>query len=116
METAQYVLTVAEVASIYHLNIKTVQRKARSGEYPAFKAGKSWLFFGLDLESHFRASYTPQVLQGDHEKETSCHSTKESIKVKSPRIGGSSSTTWEMSYAKALGQPTGSKRKKSTTG
>jgi hypothetical protein len=110
------VLTVAQVSSIYHLCIKTVQRKARAGDIPAFKAGKSWLFFGLDLETHFRANYTLQVQQGVHEKETSCHSTKESIRVKSPPTGGSNSTIWEKSYAKALGQRTGNKRKKSTTG
>jgi excisionase family DNA binding protein len=93
-------LTVEQVCALYSLHPKTVQRMARRGEIPAFKVGKNWRFFDVDLVTFFRAQSTPLVSEGAHEKEIkSCHSTKE----KTPRICGASSPSKASSYNSLLG-------------
>jgi len=37
-------LTAAEVAEMFSCHTETVKRRARTGELPAFKFGRSWFF------------------------------------------------------------------------
>jgi excisionase family DNA binding protein len=93
-------LTVEQVCALYTLHPKTVQRLARRGEMPAFKVGKNWRFYDVDLIAHFRAQSTPLVLEGAHAKEIKpCHFTKE----KTPHISGVSSPSKASSYNSLLG-------------
>ena len=93
-------LTVEQVAVLYSLHPKTVQRMARRGELPAFKIGRVWRFFDVDLVVHYRAQSETLVLEGAHGKEIeSCHFTKE----KTPRISGASSPLKGSSYSNLLG-------------
>jgi len=43
------VLTVSEIASFFRCDPETVKRRARSGELPGFKFGKSWFFRMHDI-------------------------------------------------------------------
>ncbi len=43
-------LTVADVAQLFHCNGETIKRQARSGILPAFKFGKFWYFRPADID------------------------------------------------------------------
>lgn len=43
-------LSVSQAAALLHLNVKRVQALARSGQLPAARVGRKWLFRRADLE------------------------------------------------------------------
>jgi len=43
-------LTANDAAGLLHLNLKRVQQLARSGQLPAVRVGRKWLFHRSDLE------------------------------------------------------------------
>jgi len=43
-------LSVSQAAELLHLNVKRVQALARSGQLPAARVGRKWLFRRTDLE------------------------------------------------------------------
>ena len=43
-------LSVSQAATMLHLNVKRVQALARSGQLPAARVGRKWLFRRSDLE------------------------------------------------------------------
>jgi molybdopterin-binding protein len=43
-------LSVSQAATLLHLNVKRVQALARSGQLPAARVGRKWLFRRTDLE------------------------------------------------------------------
>jgi excisionase family DNA binding protein len=93
-------LTVEQVCELYTLHPKTVQKLARQGKMPAFKVGKNWRFYDVDLVDHFRAQSNSLVLEGAHEKEIkTCHFIRE----KTPRTCGVSSPLTASSYNNLLG-------------
>ncbi|MEP7324912.1 MAG: TOBE domain-containing protein [Gemmatimonadota bacterium] len=47
-------LSASEAAELLHLNVKRVQRLARSGKLPAVRVGRKWLFPRGQLESMLR--------------------------------------------------------------
>jgi excisionase family DNA binding protein len=68
------VLTLEAAAEFLHMHTVTLKRKARSGEIPASKPGKRWLFIEVDLVAYLRSHYSSRVMQGEHEKESICRS------------------------------------------
>jgi hypothetical protein len=95
-------LDLHAAAELLRIHPVTLREKARHGEVPGAKIGKSWLFVDVDLIDHIRSQYPARVMQGAHQEKSECHSTNAKILPS----GGSSSTTWERRYKEALGQPT----------
>ena len=106
------VLNLEEAAELLHIHPVTLLRKAQSGEVPAAKPGKRWIFLQIDLVEYLRAQYAPRVMQGEHEGVKLCRSTNAKILPS----GGSSFTTVEKSYREVLGLPTRQKLRSITTG
>lgn len=94
-------LNIEDAAQFLHLHPVTLQRKAQRGEIPAAKLGRRWIFLEIDLVACLRAQYPLRVMQGEHEEVKLCRSTNAKILP----FGGSSCTTTEKSYTKALGLP-----------
>jgi excisionase family DNA binding protein len=95
-------LTLEEAAEILHMHKVVLRNKCRSGEVPAAKIGKRWLFIELDLMNWLRLQYSPLALQGEQTTEVKqCHSTSEKIAL----TGGLSLQSTEDEYRKALGLP-----------
>lgn len=97
-----------QAAEMLGIHPMTLKAKARSGEIPAGKSGRKWVFLDVDLIEYIRAQYKSNETTDDF---TSCHSTKGKIR----NSGGSRSTTTEEQYTKALGLTTNSKLKNTTT-
>jgi excisionase family DNA binding protein len=105
-------LNLQEAAGLLHMHVVTVRNKARSGELPAAKIGKRWLFLEIDLINWLRLHYPAQALQGDKPNEVSlCRSTN----VKIALSGGLSSPSTDDAYKKALGLTTARPRRNTTT-
>lgn len=105
-------LDLEEAALFLRMHPVTLRNKARSGAIPGAKPGKQWVFLRVDLEAYLRSISPARVLQGDMHEVLQCHSTSE----RTPLSGGSKSVSpVESQYRKALGLPTESKRKNSTT-
>ncbi|MEO8294648.1 MAG: TOBE domain-containing protein [Gemmatimonadota bacterium] len=49
-------LNASEAGKLLHLNVKQVQRLARSGSLPAARIGRKWLFERAQLEAMLRQS------------------------------------------------------------
>lgn len=64
------VLTVEEAAALLKLNPETVYRKARRGEIPAVKVGRSWRFPKEPLEEWLREEANKRVGRQQTTKET----------------------------------------------
>lgn len=96
--------TLQEAAAYLKIHPVTLQYKVRSGEIPGAKIGKRWVFLQIDLDEHIRSQYPRRTLQGEHERNVTCHSSN----AKTPLIGGSSlRLATDDAYSKALGLKTG---------
>ncbi|KAB2308493.1 helix-turn-helix domain-containing protein [Betaproteobacteria bacterium SCN2] len=95
-------LDLFAAAELLHIHPVTLRNKARAGEIPGAKIGKSWVFLEVDLIEHIRSQYAPRVMQGEQKEKSLCHSTN----AKTRLTGGSSSTTWARRYKEALGLKT----------
>ena len=62
-------LTLQEAARLLKIHPVTLQEKARSGEIPGAKIGRSWVFVEIDLLEYIRSKYPRRALQGDKEAE-----------------------------------------------
>lgn len=101
-------LNLEQAAAFLHLHPMTLLRKAQSGEVPAAKPGKRWVFLDVDLTDYLRSQYTQQASQGDNKETELCHSTNEKTRL----TGGSSSLSMVRSqYNKVLALPTNRKQK-----
>ncbi len=92
-----------EAAKLLRCNVETVRAKAASGEIPAAKTGRAWVFIEVDLLAWLRAQYN----QG----EKKCHYTK----TKKAHSGSLTSFQTEKELDEALGLPTKKTRKESMT-
>jgi hypothetical protein len=104
--------TLQQAAAFLKIHPVTLQEKARAGEIPGAKIGKCWVFLEIDLVEHIRAQYPRRALQGEHERNITCHSSN--AKTRPP--GGSRSSSMDERYNAALGLTTKSKPRNSTTG
>ena len=95
-------LDLHEAASLLRVHPKTLEAKARKGEAPAVKIGKSWLFIEVDLIEWIRSQYRSSG-------ETKCHSTKEATSI------GVSGRSAAKELERLLAHPTKSKHKNTTT-
>ncbi|WP_165919160.1 helix-turn-helix domain-containing protein [Sulfuritortus calidifontis] len=95
-------LDLHAAADLLHIHPVTLREKARCGEIPGAKIGKSWVFVDVDLIDYIRAQYPARVMQGDRQEKSECHSTS----VRTLPSGGSSSATLERSYKEVLGLTT----------
>ena len=85
-------LTLEEAAEFLKIHPVTLSVKAASGEVPAAKIGRAWVFLEIDLITHIRSKYKMRALESDNGKETlTCHSTNARI----PLFGGSKSPSVE---------------------
>jgi excisionase family DNA binding protein len=91
--------TIDQAAKFLGAHKETVRRQAVSGQLPAVKIGRSWIFIEQDLVMHIRNKYSgSDASQGDHSRSnTKWHSTKEM------ESGGLIFATKEREYAKVLG-------------
>lgn len=96
-------LTLQEAAVYLKIHPVTLQDKARAGEIPGAKPGKRWVFIQIDLDEYIRSQYPRRALQGERERNITCHSSN----ARTPQIGGSNSRhATDEQYSKALGLPT----------
>ncbi|MGA9165212.1 MAG: helix-turn-helix domain-containing protein [Thiobacillus sp.] len=95
-------LLLHAAAELLGLHPVTLREKARRGEIPGAKIGKSWVFVDVDLIEHIRAQYPLRVMQGDRQEKTLCLSTN----AKTRPSGGSKSATTDRQYKEALGLTT----------
>lgn len=96
-------LTLPEAAAFLKIHPVTLLVKAKAGEIPGAKIGKRWVFVEIDLIEHIRSQYGRRALQGDHERNITCHSSNE----RTHPIGGSNSRpAVDRQYSEALGLPT----------
>ena len=100
-------LNTEKAAEMLGIHPMTLKMKARSGEIPAGKSGRKWVFLDVDLVEYIRAQYKTA---NDQEIEV-CHS----INAKIRHIGGSKLNKTEESYLEALGLKTAVKHKNITT-
>lgn len=105
MTTPKFLNTI-EASEMLGIHPMTLKMKARSGEIPAGRSGRKWVFLDVDLVDYIRAQY--KVVNKESEP---CHSTSAKIHP----IGGSKSSKTEDHYLAALGLTTGRKRRNTTT-
>ena len=106
-------LDLNEAALMLRIHPVTLLKKVRSGEIPAAKPGKRYVFLDLDLVEYVRSNYVWQALQSDSEEVIKCHSTS----AKTRRSGGSKSpSAVESRYNEVLKPPTRSKQENSRKG
>ena len=48
-------LDTAQAAELLHMHPKSLQRKVRSGEIPAYRTGKRWFFRASELDMWLRS-------------------------------------------------------------
>jgi len=98
-------LTLNEAATLLKMHPQTVLQRARSGELPAAKPGKCWVFIEEDLINWIRSQYPTRqqnVGQGGY---PAC-----SLKEKTVNTGGTSlPTPVAAQYATLLKLPTSEK-------
>ena len=104
-------LGINEASKLLRLHPVTLSRRAKSGEIPAAKLGKEWVFILDDLLEYIRVKYKTRALQGER-KETQCHFTN----AKTLPPGGSKSPSVEKQYNEVLGLTTKSKPRNFMTG
>ncbi len=92
-------LTLQQAAALLKIHPVTLQDKARTGVIPGAKIGKCWVFVEVDLLDYIRSQYPRRALQGEHERNITCHSSN----AKTRLFGGSNLPTTEAEYSKALG-------------
>ena len=94
-------LTLQEAARMLKIHPVTLQEKARSGEIPGAKIGRSWVFVEIDLLEHIRSQYRRRALQGEQTEVPLCHSSSERLTVLVGRVP----PTMDDEYSTALGLP-----------
>ena len=64
-------LNLDEAARFLKIHRETLRRRAKAGEIPGAKIGRSWVFIESDLESHIRSQYAVnwRAIQGNEPKE-----------------------------------------------
>jgi excisionase family DNA binding protein len=111
-------LTIKEAAEFLKCGVSTLQRKAKSGEIPARKIGKKWVFIREHLADFVSGRYTQareglRVLDGGLTTQES--NQWQSTNKKTATSGTSTSSTQTANeYANLLGLKTNNKRKNST--
>src|SRR6266581_498266 len=106
-------LTLQEAAKLLHIHPVTLLRKAQSGDVPAAKPGKCWVFVDIDLVDYLRSNYRRQASKDSVRKEAN---EWLSIDQKSRPTGGLTSPSTDDEYAKVLGLQTERKPRSITTG
>ena len=105
-------LTLQEAADFLKIHPVTLLDKANAGIVPGAKIGKRWVFVKIDLIEHIRSQYRRRALQGEHERNITCHSSN----ARTPQIGGSNSRhAADRRYSEALGLPTSILPRSTTT-
>lgn len=96
-------LTLTEAANFLKIHPVTLLVKAKAGVVPGAKLGKRWVFVNVDLVEYIRSQYPRRALQGEHERNITCHSSN----ARTLPIGGSKSRpAVDRQYSEALGLPT----------
>jgi excisionase family DNA binding protein len=103
-------LGIHDASQLLRVHPVTLSKMASSGEIPAAKIGKEWVFIEVDLIDHIRAQYKSRALEGER-KEALCHFTN----AKTLRPGGLKSAPVEEKYNKVLALATKGKPKNSMT-
>lgn len=103
-------LNLQQAADFLNIHPVTLAEKARSGDIPGAKIGKSWVFIDIDLVDYIRAQYKQRALQGSV-KETLWHSTN----AKTRPSSGLKSVSVDEQYNAVLGPLTKSKPRNTTT-
>ncbi len=104
-------LDLNEAARFLHIHPVTLLKKARSGEVPAAKPGKCWIFLDVDLEQYIRSQYIWQASQSDIVGVSECLSTN----AKTRRTGGSKSLSTVKRYNEVLALPIAKKPRSTST-
>src|ERR1700690_3273433 len=80
-------LTVQQAAALLKIHSVTLLGKARAGVIPGAKIGKCWVFVEIDLLDYIRSQYPRRALQGEHERNITCHSSNAKV-----QLGGGSNS------------------------
>jgi excisionase family DNA binding protein len=94
-------LNLEEAAQLLKMHPSTVLAKARSGQLPAAKPGKCWVFIDEDLFAWLRGMYVTQS-QEDGEEKTDAQARLISSKKQDLPITLSNSALTEKLYAELL--------------
>jgi hypothetical protein len=97
---SETLLTLEQAARFLRMNPESLRRKAKAGEVPGAKIGRSWLFYEPDLVANLRSLYpASRALQGKEENPCSANS-------RAVRIGTfASRRQMDAAYAELLGLP-----------
>lgn len=99
-------LNIDEACQLLHTHKSTLYQKIASGEIPAARIGRSWIFVELDLVDYIRKQYKAES------QEVRCHSTNR----KAPIAGMSTSRSQAVAeFDSLLARKTKSKRRNTTT-
>ena len=102
-------LDLQQAAELLKIHPVTLQSKAKAGEIPGAKIGRSWVFLTTDLANYIRSKYTHhgERITNPTQEEKSC-----SLKEPAQIIGISNSPFREKQYTDLLAPVTKGKRKK----
>ena len=101
-----------EAAEFLRVHPEELRRRAKAGQIPGAKVGRSWVFLAEDLAGFLRSLYVQrrQALQVTTlDKEGKCHFASVAVSG-----GSTSSVQVDSEYADLLGLPTSASRKSST--
>ena len=112
MKMTERTLSLEEAAEILGLHPETLRQKAKTGEVPAAKPGKRWVFYHPDLIAYLRSLYSDagRAVQVPTQQETQWHCTNATA-----RGGSASPRQMANEYVNLLGLKTRSKPKNCTT-
>lgn len=92
---------IKEAAEFLMMHPITLYRMAASGQIPATKPAKRWVFIDVDLIEWLRSQYQTQTSVSDsRERNAICHFTNEKTQISG---GVSLKTPQESEYRRALG-------------
>ena len=101
---------IEDASKLLRVHPVTLSKMASSGEVPAAKIGREWIFIEVDLLDHIRAQYKTRALKGE-QKGKVCHFTNAKIHP----TGGLKLPSEDDQYNAALKVRTKSKLRNSMT-
>ena len=96
-QSSHMTFNLHQAAKFLGINKETARRRAVTGQLPAAKVGRSWVFLQEDLVTYVRSLYSTKASQGVSQRRKTWHSTKEINSI------GLISPTMEQEYNVALG-------------
>ena len=99
------ILDLTEAAAVLKMSPETLRRKVKTGDAPACKPGKSWIFIYEDIISYIRSQYQVEnnfyLTNSDSNGGNTCNTVKTKVRHL-PRGGYMSQRKIEKEYEKLM--------------